>query len=58
MQKEEFKSNVKYQIMFKGKHSGRVATAIRMNGYGDVTLEFKNGSQVCYHITWLQSVEI
>lgn len=54
MTKDEFKPNAKYKIMFKDGYSGRVALARGMDRNGDVVLEFKNGSQVCYHITWLE----
>jgi hypothetical protein len=46
----------KYRITYQGSYSGRIATAIRISSMGDVTLQFKNKSEVTYHAGWLRPV--
>jgi hypothetical protein len=54
MKAEGISIGKRYQITFKDKYSRRIATAIKISIMGDVTLQFKNKSEVIYHATWLE----
>jgi hypothetical protein len=51
---DEISIGKKYRITFKDKYSRRIATAIKLSRMGDVTLRFKNKSEVIYHAAWLE----
>ncbi len=56
LSRNDIQPGKKYQIMYKDSYSNRKAIARGVDSNGDVTLEFKNGSQVVYHTSWLKDI--
>jgi hypothetical protein len=54
MKADQIKIGERYKITFKDKYSRRIAKAIKISRMGDITLQFKNKSEVIYHATWLE----
>jgi hypothetical protein len=54
MKISEYEPYESYRITYPDCYKGKVAEAIHISAYGDVTLEFKNKNQVVYHIAWLE----